>query len=203
MAKKKKTASRKGGSANKSTVKKDNYQPAYKGSGNNWFTRFRGTEEAIPLSDYASAIPALMMVAMIALILILDLFTTTMSDSQYYDFHNVFRVFDYISIVVGLAFLIYKTVKKELSFCLRDAFFGGFIVCIIISTCINGLSHESAFGIPVRYVGIFNMFAFIAVYMKVSGYISRVSFRYTVLLGYLSLDECKSSTTLISKQQNI
>ena len=76
-------------------------------------------------------------------------------------------------------------VKKRLKFCARDYFFCAFMVCIVISTCINGLSHESAFGIPVRYIGIFNMFAFFIFYMKVSGYIEQVSFRYTVLTGFL------------------
>ena len=113
-------------------------------SNSGWFSRFNTTEDAIPLTDYASYIPGVLMIGMIALVLVLDLFTELMADSQYYDFHNAFRVFDYISIAVGLMFLAYKSVKKELAFCTRDAFFAGFMVCIIISTCINGISHEAA-----------------------------------------------------------
>ena len=165
-------------------------------SNTGWFSRFNTTEDAIPLTDYASYIPGILMIGMIALVLVLDLFTELMADSQYYDFHNAFRVFDYISIAVGLMFLAYKGVKKDLTFCVRDAFFAGFIVCIIISTCINGLNHDAAFGMPIRYIGIFNMFAFFIIYMKVSGYIERIEFRYRILDGYMIVADAVALSAL-------
>ena len=139
----------------------------------------------IKLTDYLAYMPGLLMVGMIALTLFLDIISPKMQSTQYEDFRNIFRVFDYVIIIGGLIFLAIAVVKKRLKFCVRDYFFGAFMVCILISTCINGLSHEAAFGIPIRYIGIFNMFAFFIVYMKVSGYIERVSFRYTVLTGFL------------------
>lgn len=139
----------------------------------------------IKLTDYLAATPGILMVAMIVFVLILDLFTTTMAETQYYDFHNIFRVFDYTAIALGVILLIVKIVKHELHIELRDLFFAGFMVCIVISTCINGLSHEAAFGLPVRFVGVFNMLAFFIIYMQASGYIERVQFRYTILLAYI------------------
>ena len=142
---------------------------------------------SIKLTDYLAYMPGMLMVGMIALTLLLDIMSPKMQSTQYEDFRNIFRVFDYVIITGGLIFLAIAVVKKRLKFCVRDFFFGAFMVCILISTCINGLSHESAFGIPVRYIGIFNMFAFFIIYMKVSGYIERESFRYTVLTGYLAV----------------
>ena len=49
----------------------------------------------IKLTDYLALAPGFLMVGMIVLVLILDLFTTTMAETQYYDFHNIFRIFDY------------------------------------------------------------------------------------------------------------
>lgn len=139
----------------------------------------------IKLTDYLAYMPGILMVSMIALTLFLDIVSPKMQSTQYEDFKNIFRVFDYVIITGGLIFLVIAALKKRLRFCAKDYFFGAFIVWIAISTCINGLTHDAAFGIPVRYLGIFNMFAFIIIYMKVSGYIERVSFRYTVLTGYL------------------
>ena len=168
-------------------------------SNSGWFSKFNTTEDAIPLTDYASYMPGFMMIIMIALILVLDLFTTTMADSQYYAFHNVFRVFDYIIRAVGIMFLTRAAIRKEIRICLRDWFFIGFMVCIIISTCINGISHEAAFGIPIRYLGIFNMFAFFIIYMKVSGYIERIEFRYRIRIGYMLVADAITLAALYDK----
>lgn len=153
----------------------------------------------IKLTDYLALAPGLLMVAMIALVLILDIATPSMQNTQYYDFHNIFRVFDYTGIVLGAILLITKAVKRELHLETRDLFFGGFMLCIIISTCINGLSHEAAFGLPVRYVGVFNMLAFFIIYMQASGYIERVQFRYTILLGYLLVADAVALAVLYDR----
>lgn len=140
---------------------------------------------SIKLTDYLAYMPGILMVGMIALTLFLDIMSPKMQDTQYEDFKNIFRVFDYLIITGGSIFVVVAMVQKRLKFWVRDYFFGAFLVCILISTCINGLNRDAAFGIPYRYIGIFNMFAFFIFYMKISGYIERVSFRYTVLTSYL------------------
>ena len=157
----------------------------------------------IKLTDYLALAPGFLMVGMIVLVLILDLFTTTMAETQYYDFHNIFRIFDYTAIALGVILLAVKIVKHELHIELRDLFFAGFMVCIVISTCINGLSHEAAFGLPVRFVGVFNMIAFFIVYMQASGYIERVQFRYTILLGYVFVADAIALSVLYDKYVSI
>lgn len=143
------------------------------------------SETSIDITQYLAYLPGILMVLMIWLIFILDIVSPVMKDTQYQDFHYIFRVFDYVGIVSGVSFLIYAGVKHKLSFSVRDYLFGGFMLTILISTVVNGLNHDAAFGIPYRYIGIFNMFAFFIVYMKVSGYIERVSFRHTIMTGYM------------------
>lgn len=149
---------------------------------------FRGNAP-VKLTDYLAYMPGILMVGMLALMLVLDITTPTAQDTQYEDFKNIFRVFDYTIVSSGAIFLVIAILKNRLAFCLRDYLFSGFLLCALISTFINGLNHDAAFGIPVRYIGVFNMFAFFIVYMKVSGYIERVSFRHTILIGYLIVSD--------------
>lgn len=153
-------------------------------------------DSSIKLTDYLAYMPGLLMVGMIALTLILSIMSPQMQSTQYEDFKNIFRVFDYVTIACGLIFLVTAAVQKRLKFCLRDYFFGGFMLCIVISTCINGFSHDAAFGIPARYIGILNMLAFFIIYMKVSGYIERITFRYTVLTGFLAVADAVAMSTI-------
>ena len=149
---------------------------------------------SVKLTDYLAYLPGLLMVGMVALVLLLDIMSPKMQETHYEDFRNIFRVFDYMAITGGSIFLVIAVVKKKLKLCLRDCFFIAFMACIVISTCINGLSHDAAFGIPMRYIGIFNMFAFFIIYMKVSGFIERASFRHTVLTGYLIVSDAMALT---------
>ena len=147
---------------------------------------------SIKLTEYLACMPGVVMVVMIALMLIMDIIKPTPYDS----FIKIFRALDYLIITGGLVLLIIMASKKRLRFCLRDYLFGAFMLCIVISTCINGLSHDSAFGIPYRCVGIFNMFAFFVVYMKVSGYIEKGLLRHMVLLGYLAVADIVALSAL-------
>ena len=185
-----KNSANKGKRKNKTIKKAVDYKPSVVRDASN------EKNAAIKLTDYLAYMPGILMVGMIALTLFLDIVSPKMQSTQYEDFRNIFRFFDYVIITGGIIFLATSAVKKGLKLCVRDYLFGAFMLCIVISTCINGLSHDSAFGIPVRYIGIFNMFAFFIVYMKVSGYIERVSFRYTVLTGYLIVADAVALSTV-------
>ena len=67
---------------------------------------------SIKLTDYLAYMPGILMVCMIALTLILDIMSPKMQSTQYEDFRNIFRVFDYVIITGGLIFLVIAAVKK-------------------------------------------------------------------------------------------
>ena len=189
--------------------------------------------EQISASDCAAATPGIMMLVMTLIIFLVEILGRTDTPTQFSFYQVVFRVCDYIAIAVSLIFLIYQGTQDNLRLGLKtlfgkqkqassmhpieatrldgwiELFFIAFMVCIIISTCINGLTKEAAFGLSVRYLGIFNMFAFFIIYMKVSTYIEKDFFRHVILIGFLLTTDLITLTafwnqylTLIPAYQN-
>ena len=178
------------------------------------------TEERIFTADLAAAFPGIMMVFMILIIFLIEILSRADTTAQISIYQGAFRVCDYIAIAVGLIFLIYQGTHDNLRLGLTTLFgkgnkeesiapngatrldgvielcFIAFMVCIIISTCINGLNHDAAFGLPVRYIGIFNMFAFFIIYIKVSSYIEKDLFRHVILNGFLLIADLIALTAL-------
>ena len=180
-------------------------------------------EEGIFTADLAAAFPGIMMVFMILIIFLIEILGRASTDAQVNIYLGAFRVCDYIAIAVGLVFLIYQGTHGNLRLGLTTLFgkgqkdgsiapnvatrldgvielcFIAFMVCIIISTCINGLNHDAAFGLPVRYIGIFNMFAFFIIYMKVSSYIDKDFFRHIILIGFLLTADLIALTAFVNQ----
>ena len=180
-------------------------------------------EEGIFTADLAAAFPGIMMVVMILIIFLIEILGRADTTAQVGIYQGAFRVCDYIAIAVGLIFLFYQGTHGNLRLGLttlfgkgqKDGFvapdgptrldgvielcFIAFMLCIIISTCINGLNHDAAFGLPVRYIGIFNTFAFCIIYMKVSSYIEKVFFRHVILVGYLLMADLIALTALVNQ----
>jgi len=172
--------------------------------------------EKIPAADFAASTPGIMMVSMIAVIFFSELLFGLDASAQVGLFRGAFRFFDYVTIAVGIAFLAYEGKQGKLDLALWDLrgrqkeggkpspgvnawielFFGLFLLCVIISTIVNGLDGPAAFGLPVRYIGIFNVFAFFLIYMKVSRYIKTDLFRRIILIGYLVVADLIALTAL-------
>ena len=73
--------------------------------------------EKIPASDFAASTPGIMMVAMIAVIFLSELLFRLDAAAQVGLFKGTFRFFDYVTIAVGIVFLVYeaKLGKLDLS----------------------------------------------------------------------------------------
>lgn len=66
-------------------------------------------------------------------------------------------------------------------------FFCLFIVCIILSTAVNGLDDKAIHGVSFRDIGIFNLISFILIYMGLSSMIGSSHLRRFVLLFYIAV----------------
>lgn len=202
--------------------------------------------EGVLGTDLAASTPGIMMVAMLTIIFLAELLGRVDTMGQINLYRGAFRTFDYITIAVGIIFLIYEGTQGKLKIALKDfldrsraakagnagkagkagsagnaaqagkpqndakagsrpsitvngwieMFFGLFLLCVIISTCINGLDGAAAFGLPVRYIGIFNVFAFFIIYMKVSEYLQADLLRHVILVSYLILADLIALSTL-------
>ena len=137
------------------------------------------------LVDYLAFLPGLLMCVMLLIVLILDFAMPGMAEKQYEDFPNTFTVMDYVIIAGGLIFLGIATKRRELHFEKTDVLFGGFALLILLSTFVNGFDLVTIDGVPYRYIGIFNMLAFMLIYMGVTRSIKRESFGRYILIGYL------------------
>ena len=139
----------------------------------------------LDFADYLAILPGFLMCAMLVIILVLDIAVPGMSEKQYEDFPNIFTFMDYVAISGGLLYIAVSAKRRDLRFEKTDIFFAGFALLIIVSTAVNGLDELTMDGVPYRYIGIFNMFAFMLIYMGVTRSIKRESFGNVILTGYL------------------
>ena len=163
----------------------------YKNKKNNYAVRntARSTAkkaEALDFADYLAILPGILMCTMLVIVLILDIAMPGMAEKQYEDFPNVFTFMDYVIIAGGLLYIGIASKRRELRFEKTDALFAGFALLILISTFINGFNELTIYGVPYRFIGIFNMLAFMLVYMGVTRSIKRESFGRYILTGYLA-----------------
>lgn len=124
-----------------------------------------------------------------SLMLAADLVLDGMSSGQYEFYPALFRALNAAAAACGLAYIAFLIRGKSLDpRMLRrppQVFFAAFIVCVLISTCVNGLTTEAIHGVSFRNIGIFLTFQMIVIYMGVSSCISREALRQKILLLYI------------------
>lgn len=141
------------------------------------------------LSECLAVLPGVLMCAMLLTVLILDLAMPGMAERQYIVFPGLFTVLDYLIIAGGILHICLAAKSRELHFEKTDAFFAAFALLILVSTFVNGFNFMTIDGVPYRFIGIFNMFAFMLVYMGVTRSIKRESFSGYILAGYLIVSD--------------
>ncbi len=141
--------------------------------------------EELDIADYLAFLPGFLMCVMIALMLILDIALPGMAEKQYEDFPNAFTALDYVIIAGGILYIGISAKRRELRLEKPDVFFAAFALLIMLSTIVNGFNELIINGVPYRFIGILNMFAFMLIYMGVTRSIKRESFGNMILAGYL------------------
>ena len=141
------------------------------------------------MADYLAILPGFFMCLMLLLMLVMDITIPEMFDKQYEDFENIFALFNSLVIVCGIIFIVIDVRKnKGLKSDIKSFVpFLLFAACIIISTCVNGITEEAIHGVSYRNIGVIHMLAFMIVYMGVSSRISRESFCRNFITGFLGL----------------
>ena len=141
-------------------------------------------------ADYLAIMPGFLMCAMLLIMLVLDISMPGMAEKQYEDFPNMFTFLDYVIIAGGILYIGIpigiSAKRKDLRLEKTDALFAAFALLILLSTVVNGFNELTIDGVPYRFIGIFNMFAFMLVYMGVTRSIKRESLGRYILSGYLA-----------------
>ena len=149
------------------------------------------------LSDYLALMPGLLMCFMVFMVLVLDIFMSQMIEDQYEEFQTIFNVMNCLSVISGIIYLIivHKAIRiNSVAYWL----FAAFMICIVISTAVNGLTDAAIHGIPYRNIGIFHTFTFIVIYMGVSSMIPRESFKRFILIMYLTVADFVAVSAIIN-----
>lgn len=143
--------------------------------------------------DIAAAIPALLLCAVPLMILVLDILMPSMSDLQYRIYPVAIRIISLISIICMAACLSMDIDSGRIHIDSKDICFILFTVCIVISTFVNGFSHDAIFSVPYRYVGVFDLFIYIYIYMYCSGSIGSERLKNTFFLCLMLVSDLISA----------
>ncbi len=132
--------------------------------------------------DYLGVVPGVLMCAVTLLMLLGDIAMPEMAQAQYQSYPALFRGADLVIAAAGIIYLciyIVNTRKLDLNRSgtrkVSCIFFCLFIVCIILSTVVNGFDSKALHGISFRDIGVFNLISFVLIYMGLSSRIGAVS----------------------------
>ena len=141
-----------------------------------------------PLTDtreWMYALPGILLCLAALVMLIADVLLPGMTDKQCIVYPVICRAVMVISSVV----MLIQAIGSKSDFLhkpdLTDACFAGFVLFMLISTCINGFTGEALFSVPYRYVGVVDLIVYIAVYMGCSRRVSSKGLRNAFLICFM------------------
>ena len=168
----------------------------------------KGTDQVkgADAAERLAAMPGFLMCLITAVMLVLDIFAEGMQEKQYQYYQSAFSIVNVVAVVCGIVIIIFKAgmdfrafVPQSRSKRLAWACFGAFAVCMIISTCVNGLTHDAIHGIPYRDIGIFTMFALIFIYMGSSSLMETERIADGLMLIFLAVSFLVSVAALYDR----
>ena len=152
---------------------------------------------------YLFAVPGIFMCLLTLLILSMDVVVPGMADDQYDVYPSFFRMINWLIAACGVGYWIYLIrlkQKRSFTFANRAATicFALFLLCIVISTVVNGFDEKALHGVSFRNIGIFHIFAFAMIYMFLSSKISRERFRNMIVISFVAVSDALALSVLIN-----
>ena len=135
--------------------------------------------------EWMYALPGLLLCLAALIMLIADILFPDMADKQYIVYPMMCRAVMVISPVLMMVQAMGSRSDFLHRFDFADSCFAGFVLLMLISTCINGFTHEALFSVPYRYVGVVDLIVYIAVYIGCSRRIASERLRNTFLISYM------------------
>ena len=133
-------------------------------------------------SDCIAAAPALLLCAATLAVLILDVTVQSMSDAQYMIYPLLIKCVSLISLLCAGICLSRRIRDEQLHTDAGTLCFSGFLLCIAVSTCINGFSRDALMGVQFRYIGVFDILSFFLAYMLCSSMLFGERMKRTILI---------------------
>lgn len=140
--------------------------------------------------DFLATIPAMIVILITLREIFLAVTNSAMGKEQYAKFPELFQFGNFIIIIVGILYVVLSNmvpVKKKplLQRNPEFLFFGIFMICMALSTLVNGIDGKAIHGIPYRNQGIFHFAFYILIYYFVSSKVKLQQLRKFVLLSFL------------------
>ena len=149
--------------------------------------------------DSIAAVPALLLCAATFIMLILDVALQKMSNSQYMIYPLLIKCVGLVGLICAAGCMIWRVRCDRVRPDAGTLCFFGFLICIAVSTCINGFSREALLGVPYRYIGIFDILTFFLAYMFCSSSISGERMRRAILTAFTTVSDMIAAVFLIDK----
>lgn len=141
-------------------------------------------------TDVVASLPALLLCAVTFVMLVLDMLLPAMSSLQYVVYPLLVKMAGLVGIVCAAACFVSDQYDRRFVPGAETAFFAVFSLLMILSTGVNGLSKEAVFGVPYRYVGVFDIILFMVVYMYCPTHIRSEKWKERILLIYMLVADC-------------
>ena len=142
-------------------------------------------KQASDVSEWMYAMPGILLCCSVLVMLVLDCISADMADKQY----EVFPLLCRSVMAVSYIMLLVQALRRRPGLFRRPdltgILFAAFVLCMIISTCINGWTREAILSVPYRFVGVLDLAVFIAVYMLCSRRVSSAGLRNAVLICFM------------------
>lgn len=116
-----------------------------------------------------AAVPAFLLCAVTLMMLILDILLPSMSVNQYMIYPAAIRMITLAGILCMAVCFGDELENDRIHIDLKDVFFILFAACMLISTAVNGITHNAVFGVAYRYVGVYDLMIYIFAYMYCAG----------------------------------
>lgn len=154
---------------------------------------------ALNAAEIAAMTPAVLFCAVTLLMLILDIALPSMEHAQYVVYPVMIKIAGLAGLIAAAACFKYDLYSDRLRPDAPAVLFMIFLGCVVISTCINGLTQDVLFGISYRYVGIFDLAVFFSSYMYCSSRISAASHKRLVMLAFTVISDIVAAAFIINE----
>lgn len=150
-------------------------------------------------TDEIASMPALLLCAVTLMMLILDIILPAMSNMQYMVYPVLIKLAGLLSIMCAACCYVADQYDRRFTASAETLFFALFIILMVISTVVNGMTRDAVLGVRYRYVGVYDIILFITVYMYCTAHIRSEEWKNRILGIYMSVADCIAIAFIIDE----
>lgn len=154
---------------------------------------------AADAAEVPAMVPALLLCAVTLVMLVLDIVLPSMKDAQYIVYPALIKAAGLIGLVCAAACLRFDMYSGRIHPDVTTVLFMLFLGCALISTFINGLTQDVLFGVRYRFIGIFDLAVYFAVYMYCSSRIRSQYHKRFVLMAFTAISDAAAAAFLYNE----